>query len=75
MNNDENLATKREHGTICTWLAARAFGFIRPDAGGADIFCHLSSFLEGDPACGLRVRFTRQENARGPRAADVEMIA
>merc|ERR1719412_2434233 len=34
-------------GTMLRWNE-RGFGFIRPDDGGEDLFCHSKSLLDGD---------------------------
>ena len=35
-------------GTMISWHRDRGFGFIKPDDGSHDLFCHMSSFLDGD---------------------------
>lgn len=34
-------------GTACRWNV-RGFGFIKPDDGGEDLFCHVSSIKDGN---------------------------
>ena len=35
-------------GAIMTYFGEKGFGFLRPDAGGKDIFFHVSRLQEGD---------------------------
>ncbi|MGN8244105.1 cold-shock protein [Cellulomonas soli] len=62
-------------GVVARFDADRGFGFITPDAGGADLFVHVSvvrggeSLFEGD-----RVRFKVRQSDRGPQADDVELL-
>lgn len=55
--------------------ADRGFGFITPDAGGADLFVHVSVvrgaevLQEGD-----RVRYKVRQSDRGPQADAVERV-
>ena len=32
-------------GLVKTWIEDRGFGFIAPDEGGADVFCHAKSLI------------------------------
>jgi CspA family cold shock protein len=68
----EDMEQQRGLGTIVKWFESRAFGFIRPDSGGPDLFVHLSALADGEPTPGLRVRFTRVPATKGPKAIDVE---
>ncbi|GII97875.1 CspA family cold shock protein [Sediminihabitans luteus] len=62
-------------GTVARYDADRGFGFITPDAGGADLFVHVS-VVRGDETLeqGDRVRFTVRQSDRGPQADRVEHI-
>ena len=37
----------REQGTVSRWTE-RGFGFITPDGGGEDVFCHKSGISDGN---------------------------
>jgi cold shock protein len=64
-------------GKVKFFTGERGFGFIRPDAGGADIFFHVSAIAEGDdPAVGQAVTFEIGVDAKSgkPKAIDVEIV-
>lgn len=47
MQNTENMISKTNHlhsGTVSHWNPVSGVGFIKPDNGGKEIFCHKSSF-------------------------------
>ncbi len=58
-------------GRIKSWDQDRAFGFIEPDQGGQDIFCHITALpaRAGQPAVGLRVSFEVELNPAGKKRA------
>ncbi|CAE7501422.1 CSP3 [Symbiodinium pilosum] len=35
-------------GVILRWHEDKGFGFIRPNEGGENVFCHVTSLLDGD---------------------------
>lgn len=64
-------------GIVKYFTGERGFGFIRPDAGGADVFFHVSAIAEGDdPAVGQAVTFEIGVDARSgkPKAVNVEIV-
>ena len=62
-------------GVVVRYDAERGFGFIAPDAGGADLFVHVS-VLRGAEALhqGDRVRYQVRQSDRGPQADRVERV-
>lgn len=65
-------------GTVKWFNDAKGFGFIKPDDGSADVFCHYSGIigsgrrtLEDDQ----RVEFEIVNGEKGPQASDVRKIA
>ncbi len=62
-------------GVVARYDAERGFGFITPDAGGADLFVHVS-VLRGAEALeeGDRVRYKVRQSERGPQADRVERL-
>jgi CspA family cold shock protein len=67
----------RETGTVERFMDDKGFGFIKPDAGGKDVFVHHSA-IGGSGfkslARGQRVEYTLVQDPKGPRAADVVAI-
>jgi CspA family cold shock protein len=62
-------------GVVARYDAERGFGFITPDAGGDDLFVHVS-VLRGTEALhhGDRVRYQVRQSDRGPQADRVERV-
>ncbi|WP_371927754.1 cold shock domain-containing protein [Lentzea sp. HUAS12] len=59
-------------GVVARYDGDRGFGFITPDAGGPDLFVHVS-VVSGEPlVAGERVRFRIRQSDRGPQADAVE---
>ena len=62
-------------GVVARYDAERGFGFITPDAGGADLFVHVSVLVGAEPLRqGDRVRYGVRQSDRGPQADRVERV-
>ncbi len=62
-------------GVVARYDAERGFGFITPDAGGADLFVHMSVLVDAEPLQkGERVRYKVRQSDRGAQADRVERI-
>ncbi|MBD3250172.1 MAG: hypothetical protein GF381_01195, partial [Candidatus Pacebacteria bacterium] len=57
---------------------AKGYGFVTPDAGGDDLFAHVSELNPNtnpnDLREGVRVDFVVREGRKGPQAEDVIII-
>jgi CspA family cold shock protein len=62
-------------GTVKWFNESKGFGFIAPDGGGKDVFCHLSA-LQGVPSLaeGQKVEFDVSQGAKGPQANNVRVV-
>lgn len=70
----ETLDPFMPKGKIASWKDDRGFGYISPNAGGADVFVHITDFLHRNyrPQAGDDVRFSISRDGRGrPKAANV----
>jgi cold shock CspA family protein len=57
--------SERLTGKIVHWAKARAYGFIKPDAEGGDVFFHESQFVhDDDPVINGRVEFAVEDDPR-----------
>jgi cold shock protein len=62
-------------GVVARYDPDRGFGFIVPDAGGADLFVHVSVIRGADALRqGDRVRYQVRQSDRGPQADRVERV-
>ena len=62
-------------GVVARFDGDRGFGFITPDAGGDDLFVHVSVVAGSAPLKqGDRVRYKVRQSDRGPQADRVERL-
>ncbi|MFW5472957.1 cold-shock protein [Knoellia sp. CPCC 206450] len=70
-----DLPVRGGEGVVARFDAERGFGFITPDAGGADLFVHASVIRDGEALeYGDRVRYQIRQSDRGPQADRVERV-
>jgi len=62
-------------GTVKKWLNYRGFGFIQPDEGDEDVFCHNSEIVgQSTLKEGQKVEFDVESSSKGPRAINVKIL-
>lgn len=62
-------------GTVKFFNTTRGFGFIAPDDGSKDIFVHISAVENSDLGYlveGQKISFEVQQEARGPKAVNLQ---
>ncbi len=62
-------------GTVKFFNTTKGFGFIRPDDGSKDVFVHVSAVERsglGYLAEGQKLSFEVQQDARGPKAVNLQ---
>jgi CspA family cold shock protein len=70
------LDEERITGTVKWFSDRKGYGFITREEG-KDVFCHFSAIRAGGPRSlneGDKVEFSIEQDARGPKAADVVVI-
>src|SRR5688572_3651299 len=62
-------------GRITMWNVDRGYGFIAPDGGGADVFCHITDCNSVDALrVGQSVKFNEASRDGRPRAVEVGLL-
>ena len=67
----------RTQGTVKWFKNDLGYGFIAPDGGGKDIFCHHSAIqMDGYKTLkeGQKVEFSVERGQKGPQASDVVVL-
>ncbi len=62
-------------GTVKFFNPTKGFGFIKPEDGSKDVFVHISAVERsglGYLAEGQKVSFEVQQDARGPKAVNLQ---
>ena len=65
-------------GSIVTYFEEKGFGFLRPEAGGRDVFFHISRLTDGqasDLTPGAKVLFELGMDRTGKMAASAVRVA
>ena len=67
----------RLSGKITAWNEHKGFGFIRPDAGGKQLFVHIRAFSQRNktPALNQSVSYTLSSDKQGRPCADKVAVA
>lgn len=62
-------------GVMMRWNADRGFGFIQPEGGGDDLFCHVGSLVDGEESVkeGNKVTFYEYYDENKGKTAAVEV--
>jgi CspA family cold shock protein len=74
LHSERDAVNDKTTGRLISWNTARGFGWATVDTGGPDAFIHIGECASGAPAIGQRLRFALTLTAKGPRAADVEVL-
>ncbi len=77
-SGSSNEPAPDQFGSIVTYFEEKGFGFLRPEAGGRDIFFHISRLVEAqasDLTPGKRVIFELGMDRTGKMAASMVKLA
>jgi cold shock protein len=75
---DESRVEKMATGTVKWFNESKGFGFIAPDGGGKDVFCHQTAIQATgfrSLAEGQKVEFDVKQGPKGPQAENVRVVS
>ena len=61
-------------GTVKFFNESKGFGFITPEAGGKDIFVHITQLNGTTISENQTVAFEVQDGRKGPEAINIEIV-
>lgn len=71
-DSSDEVPNEVQTGSVMTYFEEKGFGFLRPDAGGKDIFFHISRLHQGDATAlvpGAKVAYDLGMDRNGKIAA------
>ena len=65
----------KERGTVKFFNNSKGYGFITPDAGGKDVFVHITGVMDGVTLNeGTKVEFETADSPKGLKAVNVGAV-
>ena len=61
-------------GKVARFFDQKGFGFIEPEGGGKDLFCHINEVEGGQLQEGYAVEYEETEGRKGLQASSVKVL-
>ena len=61
-------------GKVARFFDQKGFGFIEPEGGGKDLFCHINEVEGGQLQEGDAVEYEETEGRKGLQASSVRVL-